>query len=105
MASVNLNQGGGCTLIDQSHDVRGFSNERLKPVAVYATYFNKTRGMLHTQYFTTEEMERQEINERKVVFKKLRSDPFKLCTMSSIRLEPCSSSFNKKINPLCEVCP
>jgi hypothetical protein len=50
MASVNLNQGGGCTLIDKSHDRRGFSNEWLKPVAFYATYVYETREMLHTQY-------------------------------------------------------
>jgi hypothetical protein len=45
MASVNLNQGGGCKMIDiidQSHDRRGFNNERLKLV-VYPTYFNKIR--------------------------------------------------------------
>ncbi len=69
MASVNLNQGGGCTLIDQSHDRRGFSIERLKPVAFYATYVYKAREILQTQYFILEEMDRQEINDRKVVFK------------------------------------
>jgi hypothetical protein len=67
MASVNLNQGGGCTRIYPSHDRRGFSNERLKPVAFYATYVYKTREMLQTQYFILEEAERREINNRKVV--------------------------------------
>ncbi len=67
MASVNLNQGGGCTRIDQRPKPWQEWIERLKPV-VYATLVYKTREMLHTQYFILEEeTKRQEINDWKAV--------------------------------------